>query len=108
MTPIEWMLSNDTGISSKTICAVMTNSNPRANFWAGFPHDPADFGRCYRLLKLFPEWRGRLPEVAERFPEWSKLVIAWDELTDTYENELNNADGRLPILYRRMQELNKP
>ena len=57
MTPIEWLMSGDTGISSETICAVMTGSKKGGVFGADIPHDVADFGRCYRLLKNFPEWR---------------------------------------------------
>lgn len=65
--------------------------------------DPADFGRCYRLLKIMPSWRPRLPEVAALFPKWTGLVSAWDELTALYEEELPRR--RCPKLYVRMQEL---
>ena len=82
MTPIDWLLSGDTGTSSKTICAVMTGSELRST---DVPHDNDDFGRCYRLLRMFPEWRARLHEVAEEFPMWGPMVEAWDELTALYE-----------------------
>ena len=26
-------------------------------FNISYPYDPADFGRCYRLLELIPEWK---------------------------------------------------
>ena len=108
MTPIEWLLSNDTGISSKTICAVMTNSKIGIDTsLPDIPYDPADFGRCYRLLKLFPEWRPRLPEVAAWFAAWEPMVAAWDELTNLYEEEIKNESGVAPKLYERMQELRK-
>lgn len=45
MTPIEWLLSGDTGISSKTICAVMTGNKKADSFGPDVPHDPSDFGR---------------------------------------------------------------
>lgn len=85
MTPVEWLLGNDTGISSKTICAVMTGSALRDPFNSSVPHDSDDFGRCYRLLKHFPEWRLRLPEIGFIYPLWQPLVMAWDELTALYE-----------------------
>lgn len=102
MTPIDWLLGGDTGISSKTICAVITGSKMKD---PDVPHDPADFGRCYRLLALFPEWRTRLHEVSEQFPIWGPLVEAWDELTVLYEEETKNKSGMAPKLYDRMQEL---
>lgn len=101
MKPIEWMMGPDTGISSKTICAVMTGCDT-TGMWCDVPHDPSDFGRCYRLLKLFPEWRPRLGEVAERFKEWGPLVAAWDELTALYKE---GVAGTCSKLYARMQTL---
>lgn len=105
MTPIEWLLSDDTGISSKTILLVMTGSEITGSFWTDIPYDPSDFGRCYRLLQKFPEWRERLPEVAEKYPIWGPMVSAWDELTALYVQELGNPDGKAPMLYARMKTL---
>ncbi len=95
-----WLDNGDTGISSKTIWGALMKSSFD---YEDVPHDPADFGRCYRLLKVMPEWRARLPEVAALHPEWKPFVDAWDELTTLYEAELPN--GTAPKLYQRMQEL---
>lgn len=105
MTPEQWIVSYDTGVSSKTIWAVMMGAISGQEPWSTFnvPHDPADFGRCYRLLKAIPEWRPRLHEVAERFPKWAPLIAAWDELTALYEEEV--ASGTAPKLYARMRQL---
>jgi len=105
MTEIEWLQGKDTGISSKTIFAVMTGTVDMGPFSGGIPYDPSDFGRCYRLLQHFPQWRARLPEVARRHPEWGPMVEAWDELTALYEQEAPNHRGTAPKLYERMQEL---
>jgi hypothetical protein len=77
MTPIEWLWDGDTGISSKAIFGVM-NGLPTVEIWAGdnTPRDPGDFGRCYQLVALFPEYRDRLPEVAVKFPKWKSIVDA--------------------------------
>jgi hypothetical protein len=116
MTPIDWLLSDDTGVSSKTICAVMTGA-AALSFGADTPSDPDDFGRCYRLLKHFPEWRARMPEVAKKHPKFGPMVEAWDELTALYE-QLCWPDGKYTRasyeknkevakkLYDRMCELN--
>ena len=103
--PIAWLANGDTGISSKTIWGVMMGRDAGGYEYRGnnIPYDPADFGRCYRLLKVMPSWGARLPEVAMRFPEWKPLVGAWDELTALYEEELPT--GKCPRLYQRMQEL---
>ena len=103
MTPEEWVLSRDTGISSKTIWAAMNG----AKFdMADIPADPEDFGRCYRLLNHFSEWKKRLNEVALKFPKWGPLIEAWDVLTALYEEEYKS--GMAPKLYSMMQELYEP
>jgi hypothetical protein len=100
----EWIASGDTGISSETIWHVLSGRPfPRHQFRPSTPMDPADFGRCHRLLEKIPAWRARLPEVAVKYPGWSALVGAWDELTALYLEELPT--GRGPKLYDRMQAL---
>lgn len=101
--PIAWVTNGDTGISSMAIWAVMMGRPAERRHFGNTPSDPSDFGRCYRLLKVMPSWRARLPEVAAKFPTWAPLVEAWDELTALYEEELPK--GRAPKLYARMQEL---
>lgn len=105
MTPLEWMMSGDTGISSQTIMCVMTGTKNRGHFGADIPYDPSDFGRCYRLLKHFPQWRSRMQQVADKYPAWQPLVDNWDELTALYEKEIKNKSGRAPKLYEMMRKL---
>lgn len=120
MTPTEWLLSGDTGVSSKTIFLVMTGSfGAIGREWYSHdtPSDPDDFGRCYRLLKHFPEWRERLSEVALHFPKWGPMVAAWDDLTAMYER-ISEPDGRYTrasyqrnekeakAMFARMQKIN--
>ena len=101
MTPIEWLLSDDTGTSSMTICAVMIGSRIDDT---DVPHDPGDFGRCHRLLLAFPEWRARLPEVSAKYPEWAPLVHEWDSLTAQFV--AGESEGWMtPRMYERMREL---
>lgn len=97
-----WLNNGDTGISSETIWRVLMGETPKR---ASIPWDPADFGRCYRLLKVMPAWRSRLGEVAVKYPEWRPLVEAWDELTAMYEAEIQNGSKTSPRMYERMMEL---
>lgn len=91
LTPQEWEKGRDTGISSLTIYHAITGL-PRLAHAHGvdvdIPHDPDDFGRCYRLLKLFPAWRGELGKVTRLCPRWKKYVENWNKLTELYEQEL--------------------
>jgi len=89
MNPNEWIIGRDTGTSSKTIWAVMVgavkrDSNQIHNWEFDVPHDASDFGRCWRLLVLFPEWKARLSEVSEIFIQWLPLVRQWNELEKLY------------------------
>lgn len=98
-----WLRGTDTGVSSRTILAVMTG---RPTFDSGgHPRDPDDFGRCYRLLKRFPAWRSRMGEVAQHSLAWKALAEHWDELTALWEEE--SPSRTCPRLYARMQELTK-
>jgi hypothetical protein len=77
-------VADGAGVSSKTIAHVLGGLPVD---YTSHPLDVDDFGRCYRLLLLFPEWRPRLGEVAERYPHWRPLVAAWNEITASYESE---------------------
>ncbi len=100
-----WAASWDTGISSKHIFRVCTG-RPVSGTTHGRPRDGSDFGRCYRLLKAFPELRDAFNErMGKDDPLWQPLVDAWDELTALYEKE--HPSGKCPKLYKRLCELNK-
>jgi len=114
MTPNEWILSNDAGISSKTIWAVMMGvvaspgqrcgfASQPASFAYNIPLDPSDFGRCFRLLDLFPEWRSGMARMGEVFPKWKPMADRWDELEQLYKEE--RPSGTCPRLYDLMREL---
>jgi hypothetical protein len=76
--------------------------HPVKRWHSNTPSDPDDFSRCYRLLLKFPEWRERLQEVADRFPEWKGMVDNWDELERLYLRDKPNCTE----MYLLMQKLN--
>lgn len=104
---MEWIAYGETGISSKTIWAVMLGladpSKRSSPYDWCYPYDPSDFNRCRKLLELIPEWRERLHEVAAMFPEWKGIVEHWDELDRLFDEESNQ--DKAPKLYKRMCEL---
>lgn len=102
----DWLYGVDVGDSSGTIYGVFTGN------WGGIggdrrrasvPYDPADFGRCYRLLDQYPEWAGQLDKVSEAFPFWAPIVEAWPAMTALWEQE--SPSGSCPKLYKMMQPL---
>lgn len=101
-TPEVWLSGRDTGTSSLAIYAVMTSTvSPHGRY--DVPCDPQDFGRCYRLLNLFPDWKYRLGDISFRFPQWKPIIAAWPELTALYEEEMHGKVA--PKLYVRLTEL---
>ena len=105
MTPLEWALSDDTGLSSKAICAVMTGS--RAGIGNGcYPHDNGDFSRCYRLLKIFPEWESRIEEMGKVCQGWIPIAKNWGELKGLYERDEKVGHGT-SLTYNRLKELSR-
>ena len=110
---LEWMFGDDTGVSSRTIAAVMLDVPHKATGLTGIPLDGGDLGRCIRLLDRIPEWRPRLEEVAAAQPQWRPLVEHWSELEALYAEEMreNAAAGNGPLqarhdrTYKRISEL---
>lgn len=121
MNPNEWILSMDTGTSSKTIWAVMMGvvkeKRQCDDMNYDVPHDPSDFERCWKLLVQIPEWKARLQEVADIFPKWIPFIREWKKLTEMYYQwriDINNYEQLLPKdrikfkfhgMYDFMQEL---
>lgn len=99
----DWLMGNDTGASSEAIVARMEGwIAARQNY----PLDPADFGRCVRLLSLVPAYRARLAEMRDVSPKWAVLVDHWPELERLYFIGLSRAwPHKSPELYQRMREL---
>lgn len=80
---LTWIFSEDTGSSSKSICAHMLDRT--FDGWA--PSDTGDLGRCLRLLALIPEWAPRIKEMAAYGPAWAGIVEDWDRITHLYFTE---------------------
>ena len=79
---LQWIVGHDTGTSSITIWSVM--NGVEEYYRQGIPLDVDDFGRCVRLLVRVPEYRDRLQEVANKYPEWQPIIDDWKELERLY------------------------
>lgn len=99
-----WVVGADTGSSSRSIWAAMLGVGNRDDN----PLDPADLGRCLRLLEIIPEWKPRVPELAALSPEWKALADRWDDLATSMENEVGIAwqkGSSAPLTYDLMKEI---
>jgi hypothetical protein len=97
---LEWLCCGDVGVSSKAIVFVMYGLSPEAilkDNWTPYPHDSGDFGRCYKLLKIFPEWEKRIKEMGCLGKIWAGIASAWNELETLYEQDNHEK------LYKQLQ-----
>jgi hypothetical protein len=81
---IQWAAGDDTGVSSKAIMLRMVGGMPR---WDSWPRDPADLGRCLRLLARVPAWHPRIGEMAPISGPWGALAGAWGDLEELMTEE---------------------
>lgn len=100
-----WLREGEVGVSSKTMAHVLYGvpEDMSLSQYDG-PSDPSDFRRCVEFLKAVPEARTRIKEL-EVIPGWEKIAKNFDELESLYNQEIQNASGKAPRLYERMQEL---
>lgn len=101
---IWWITNGRVGASSKTIWSCMMGSS---EYSKDYPHDSADFGRCYALLQLIPEWRHELHRLKPLGRSWSNLVDNWDRLTEMYERNVseNWKNAKSIGMYELIREL---
>jgi len=100
----QWWRGVDVGTSSAAMFAALTTSpfkDAAEEFGRGStPHDAGDLGRCLGLLRLFPEWKARLPEVAEAYPDtkWPGIVENWETLESAEPREQRRILDEIPDL----------
>ena len=89
-----WMNSGDTGMSSKAIAFASVG------VFGGYygncpPSDPADLGRCLRLLYAVPSASAGVDGLAERSPLWAALHEDWADLRALMVEECGGHDPPL-------------
>ena len=96
----EWLVGDDTGISSKYMAAVFIGGKPLKSRWGdATPHDAPDLGRCVRLLEKAPCVRDAFPALRQTSPVWAAYVDHWDDLAVLWHQ------GDYHVTTGRMNEL---
>lgn len=98
-----WLSCDDTGLSSNYMASALSApSGCREN---NHPRDPADFGRCLRLLDAVPELRAKLPRLSDvkHGRVWNAIYENWDAIERLYREEYPS--GNAPKCYALMSEI---
>lgn len=107
-----WLSSDDTGVSSRYMASVLAEAAgmgyvPRSHADRDpYPYDPADFGRCVRLLDAVPDLRGHMSALADdtaHGPVWNAVAAEWDTLEAWYREDLPT--GRSQRLFERLNAI---
>lgn len=108
---LEWLAGGDTGVSSRTMALWLAFGVADKVWPRSHPADPADFGRCIRLLQTIPFLRRRLHCMGSISAEWRALVARWNDVDAVFEQEAGEArlsrfgNWRAPETYALMKEI---
>jgi len=103
-TPIQWLLSGDTGTSSMTLLAGLMRTEYAH---PSVPLDVDDFGRCYRMatqVEVHPSLLANdiIRNVVTTYPIWGPYAARWDDLCRLYAIYAN---AQTDANYGRVQAL---
>lgn len=96
---LNWMRSGDTGVSSETMALIAMGAT-RGDFDA--PYDPADFGRCYRLVKANPVIKESFAKISELVPQFKPILKNWEICCKIFERDFPT--GKSDELYKMIQD----
>lgn len=95
----EWAVNGELSYSSVVLFNYFTNNTDirglKSNHVHSFPNEPADYDKCYLLLKLIPEWRERILEVKEISSYWKEYAINWEKIEKLYLNAVSDGYFKL-------------
>lgn len=105
---VEWLANGRRGSSSNAIATQLSGVDccSRYSSVKDYPHDPADFLRCSKLLLAVPEFKERLHEMSVVSPVWAALVNKWAAVDASLATEMDTrTDGRAPRTYKMMKDV---
>ncbi|MBC3211411.1 hypothetical protein [Serratia fonticola] len=79
-----WLASDDTGLSSKFMASVLTGEFKAENH---YPRDPADFGRCLRLVNAVPGLAEKIGDTSQHGKHWVVVAENWGEWVEVYRSK---------------------
>lgn len=101
---IQWLAGCDTGNSSRSLAFEYLG---KEYHWPNAPYDPADLGRCLRLIEIAPGVRSAIDSLAQSHDRWSKAALVWDEMAALMEEEVGihwEKGDRAPRTYKFMKD----
>lgn len=102
-TVAAWLFSDDTGMSSKSLAAEFLDA---PNQYCCTPSDPADLGRCLRLIAIARSVRACVDSLGAKNKSWAKAAAAWDQLAALMESEVGidwHKGGAAPLTFDAMK-----
>lgn len=101
----EWLASGDTGISSESLAFEYLGTERKRGIC--HPLDPADLGRCLRLIAIVPEVRKCVDNLAIKDDGWAKVAPIWDKISESMVDEVGidwSKGDRAPNTYELMRK----
>lgn len=98
---INWLFSDETGVSSMTIAACALGVD---DYHGCHPWDVADFKRCLNLIEAAPEAKKCFPKLAKKSKKWENLIRDWDKIEETLRREITEGTGRAPKAYAMIKD----
>lgn len=85
---IEWLANGDTGASSETMAYWLAFHVKKHGL--NYPWDIHDLKRCFKLLKIAPELRFDISEMAKLSTSWRKIIKEWEWLEQANDKDVND------------------
>lgn len=95
---LEYLTSRDCGMSAIAILLHTMNAYNKIEH-KDYPLDADDFGRCLRVVELFPEARTNLDVMKQVSPQWLEVMNHWDELERLQKDDPSLCSRRIHELY---------
>lgn len=95
---LEYLTSRDCGMSATAILLHTLNAYNKIEY-RDYPFDVSDFGRCLRVVELFPEAKAKLDVMRTVSPQWREVMNHWGELEQLRKDDPSRCSQRLHELY---------